>query len=402
MNQTSDEAPDRTRVPAFLVFWAFLKLGFTSFGGPIAHLGYFRREFVERRRWLSDAAYTELVALCQFLPGPASSQTGFVIGLRKAGLAGGLAAFTGFSLPSAALMFAAAWGVAYLDVGWLPALVHGLKLVAVSIVAHAVIAMARAQLRSIVGAMAALLALIACLWGGPYAGPASIAAAALIGLFLPSRTDSAANRPAPGKPLASSFVLLATFAALLVALPLLRQLTATPLVVTADGFYRTGALVFGGGHVILPLIEAETAGRLSHEDFLAGYGAAQALPGPLSAFAAYAGALASPSAPDLASGLVALLAIFLPGFLLVAAADPVWSSLRAHRRAGGMVALASAAVVGVLAAAWWSPVAVTAIRSPVDLVIAAAGLLALLRPRTPVLAVVIAVAALGAVRFAVA
>ena len=398
MNDTSDEAPDRRRVPAFLVFWAFLKLGLTSFGGPIAHLGYFRKEFVERRRWLGDAAYAELVALCQFLPGPASSQAGFVIGLRKAGIAGGLAAFIGFTLPSALLMLGAVWSVAYLDFGWLPALVHGLKLVAVSIVAHAVIAMARAQLRSPVAAAAAIIALAACIGGGPYAGPASIAIASLLGLLLPAGAKPT-DQPAPDKPLTSSFALLAIFLALLLALPVLRQLTADPLVATADGFYRTGALVFGGGHVILPLIEAETAGHVSHDDFLAGYGAAQALPGPLSAFAAYTGALASPSAPDLATGLVALLAIFLPGFLLVAAADPVWSRLRAHRRAAGMVTLASAAVVGVLAAAWWSPVATTAIRTPADAVISAAGFLALLHPRTPVLAVVLAVAALGAFGF---
>jgi chromate transporter len=399
MNETSDEAPDRRRVPALLVFWAFLKLGFISFGGPIAHLGYFRNEFVERRRWLGDAAYAELVALCQFLPGPASSQTGFVIGLRKAGVAGGLAAFAGFTLPSAALMLAAAWGVAYLDFGWLPALVHGLKLVSVSIVAHAVIAMARTQLRSFIAAVAALLALAACVLGGPYAGPVSIAVAALLGLLLPSNA-AAMGEPSTGQRIAPSLALFAIFVALLAALPVLRQLTADPLVAAADGFYRTGALVFGGGHVILPLIEAETAGRLSHEDFLAGYGAAQALPGPLSAFAAYSGALASPSPPDLAAGLVALAAIFLPGFLLAAAADPVWSRLRSHRRAAGMVTLASAAVVGVLAAAWWSPVAATAIRSPADLAIAAAGFLALLHPRTPALAVVLAVTTLGVVRFA--
>jgi chromate transporter len=395
---TSDEAPDRIRAPALLVFWAFLKLGLTSFGGPIAHLGYFRKEFVERRRWLSDAAYTELVALCQFLPGPASSQAGFVIGLRKAGVAGGLAAFAGFTLPSALLMLGAAWGVAYLDFGWLPALVHGLKLVAVSVVAHAVVAMTRSQLRSLVAAAAAIVALIACLSGGPYAGPASIAIAAVLGLLLPVNAGSPAQ-PSTEKPLASSFSLLAIFFALLLCLPLLRQLTVDPLVAAADGFYRTGALVFGGGHVILPLIEAETASRVSHEDFLAGYGAAQALPGPLSAFAAYAGALDSLSPPDLATGLVALLAIFLPGFLLVAAADPVWNRLRSHPRASAMVTLAGAAVVGVLAAAWWSPVATTAIRTPADVVISAAGFLALLHPRTPVLAVVLAVAALGALGF---
>jgi chromate transporter len=399
MNQTSDEAPDRKRVSALLVFWIFLKLGLTSFGGPIAHLGYFRKELVERRGWLTGAAYAELVALCQFLPGPASSQAGFVIGLRKAGAAGGLAAFTGFTLPSAILMLAAAWSVAYLEFGWLPALVHGLKLVAVSIVAHAVVSMARAQLRSVVAVAAALLALAACLLAGPYAGPASIAVAAVIGLFLPSKTD-AQGEIQHTRRIALSLVLMAIFLGLLIALPLLRQLTADPLVVTADGFYRTGALVFGGGHVILPLIEAEIAGHVSHEDFLAGYGAAQALPGPLSAFAAYTGALASPSPPDLSTGLVALAAIFLPGFLLVAAADPVWVRLRSHRRAAGMVTLASAAVVGVLAAAWWSPVATTAIRSPADAAIAAAGFLALLHPRTPVLPVVLAVTVLGASRFA--
>jgi chromate transporter len=398
LSATDPETPERTRVPAFAVFLAFLRLGLTSFGGPIAHLGYFRQELVERKKWLSAQDYAELVALCQFLPGPASSQTGFAIGLRKAGLAGGIAAVLGFTLPSAALMFAAAYGLAHLSADVLPPLVHGLNLVAVAIVAQAVVQMARTNLRSLATLTIALLSAGIAATASPLATPLIIAAAALTGLTYPAPRVApfATHQSIDRRQLLLSAGLFVFALALLGLLPALRALIDSPALVAADGFYRSGALVFGGGHVVLPLLEAETLGRISHSDFLAGYGAAQALPGPLFSFAAYAGALAAPTPPDFALGLVALGAIFLPGLLLVAAADPLWSRLRHVSRAARLVAFAAASVVGILAAAWWRPVAETAINSPWDAAIAALGFLALLHPRTPVLAVVAGVATLGA------
>ncbi|HVY88497.1 MAG TPA: chromate efflux transporter [Hyphomonadaceae bacterium] len=394
------ETPERARVSAFSVFLAFLRLGLTSFGGPIAHLGYFRRDLVERRRWISEHDYADLVALCQFLPGPASSQTGFAIGLRRAGVLGGLAAFLGFTLPSALLMLAAAWGLKQVDPRVLPPVIHGLNLVAVAIVAQAVVQMARGNLKSLASCTLALLSLAFAIYAGAMSAPVIIAAAALAGFLIPPGPQTDPPAPPPRPRFAPSLVIFLIALAPLAILPLLRQVFDTPVLVTADGFYRSGALVFGGGHVVLPLLEAETAGRISHDDFLAGYGAAQALPGPLFSFSAYAGALSSPNPPDLLLGLVALLAIFAPGFLLVSAADPLWQSLRHSARTRRLVAFASASVVGVLAAAWWRPVVETAILNGWDIALASAGFLALLHPRTPVLAVVIPLAALGAAVFA--
>ena len=409
MLKETSQAPDRIRVPALVVFAAFLKLGLSSFGGPLAHIAYFRREFVDRRGWLRDSQFTDIVALCHFLPGPTSSQTGFAIGLTTAGPLGALAAFIGFTFPSAVLMLGAAYASTFLSGPALPALVHGLNLVAVAIVAQAILLMARTNLRSLPLAAIALLALTGVLTGGAYAAPAMIAIAALTGLILPptgppprshtparTRTAHNAARNAAHTTLAPSVALFALFLGLLILLPTLRQLAPGPAIATADGFYRTGALVFGGGHAVLPLIETETPG-IAHADFLAGYGAAQALPGPLFSFAAFAGALNAPTPPSIALGLVALGAIFLPGFLLVGAALPIWSRLRSNRRAARLVSFAGAAVVGVLAAAWWTPVVASAVLSPWDAIIALAGFGLLLIPRMPVLAVVAGVAASGAI-----
>ena len=390
--------PEQETVSALTVFSVFLGLGLTSFGGPVAHLGYFRRELVERRRWLTEAAYAELVALCQFLPGPASSQTGFAIGLRMAGVPGALAAFIGFTLPSALLMLAAAYSLALASHTWFGPIVHGLKLVAVSVVAHAVVTMARTHCRSLARATLAILALIILLLSPhPLATPAIILIAGLTGLIIAPRTTA----PAPAAPSSSGLrtplIVIGIFAALLIGLPLLRQFAPTPLIAAADSFYRAGALVFGGGHVVLPLLQSETAQTISPETFLAGYGAAQALPGPLFSFAAYLGALLNGASPNLIIAAIALVMIFLPGFLLVAAALPLWSRFSRHSRATGFVLAVNAAVVGVLAAALWRPVITSAISAPIDAAIAAAGFLALLHPRTPVIAVVAAVTLAGAI-----
>lgn len=398
MTADQPEGPDRASAPAFLVFTTFLRLGLTSFGGPVAHLGYFRTEFVERRKWLTEAAYAELVALCQFLPGPASSQTGFAIGLRMAGPLGGLAAFLGFTTPSAVLMLAAAFGLRFLG-PYGPAITHGLKLVAVCIVAQAVITMARSNCRSVATAALALAALgILLVSPTPLAAPAVILVAGFSGLLAPRPTSDA--MPTPRRSHTASLVLLSIFLGLLFGLPGLRQATSDPSLATADAFYRTGALVFGGGHVVLPLLQAETAAHVSSGDFLAGYGFAQALPGPLFSFAAYLGALAAPHPPDAAQGLIALGAIFLPGLLLVAAIEPLWRSLSHNARARGAVAHASAAVVGVLAAAWWSPVATGAVVDILDVAIAFIATAFLLSGRTPMLLAVTTVALSGALTYA--
>lgn len=391
-DQGGSDGPDRIRVPAVRVFWTFLQLGLTSFGGPIAHIGYFRRELAERRRWLTTQSFDELAALCQFLPGPASSQMGFAIGLRLAGWRGGLAAFLGFTAPSALLMLTAAALAVGNDPAHIAPLSHGLQLVAVAVVGQAVIAMARTQLRDAlrwaIGAFALILVLSVHWPGAP---PAVILLASIFGAVMPTKSVPIVSTP-PARRRNGAFI---AFALLLICLPLGARLIDTPELRIADGFYRSGALVFGGGHVVLPLLQAESASWLPADRFLAGYGFAQALPGPLFAFAAYLGALAGPHPPDAWLGLIALLSLFLPGFLLVAAADPLWARLRASARAQGVVRMASAAVVGVLAAAWITPVASSALSSPLDAAIAIGGLTALLWPATPILPVIVLVALAG-------
>ncbi|HOZ28976.1 MAG TPA: chromate efflux transporter [Hyphomonadaceae bacterium] len=379
------------------VLLAFLQLGLTSFGGPVAHIGYFRHAFVVRRAWLTEQEFADLVALGQFLPGPASSQVGFAIGLREAGLAGGIAAFVGFTAPSAILMLAAAAGLGLLPDGVRAAVFHGLVLVAVPTVAHAVTGMARSLCNTITTAImaivsASMLLLVSQVW----AQPAVIAAGALAGLMLirgKSPPQEARAIRVPGTAIAC----LAAFAALLVALPLAAQLTGSPTLLVADAFYRSGALVFGGGHVVLPLLEAETVGRhwLDTETFLSGYGAAQALPGPLFSFAAYLGATADTGLGPMAGGLIALVAIFLPGLLVMAGALPMWGAIRSRAWATGMMRGASAAVVGVLAAALYTPVLTSGVRSPLDAAIAGVGFVALMA-RAPPWLVVVGVALAGA------
>jgi len=378
------------------IFLAALRLGCTSFGGPVAHLAYFRRDYVERRRWIDEAHYADLVALCQFLPGPASSQTGFGLGYLWRGWAGGLAAWIGFTLPSAVLMTVFALGAgklsALLGTGWL----HGLKLAAVAVVAQAVLAMWRhlaadgPRSALVVASAAALLAL-------PLAWMqfAVLAVGAAIGVSLfPRRSAEERTRhgaPATFPPLRTAAVLLAAFLALLVALPAIVRLAPdSAALALADKCYRAGALVFGGGHVVLPLLQREfvAPGGVTAEQFLAGYGVAQAVPGPLFSFAAFLGA----STHGVAGAAWATLWIFLPGLLLVAAALPFWQKLRADPRAQAALRGAKAAVVGLLLAALIHPVSAAALVDARSAALALAAFGALHVPRVPAWAAVLACA----------
>jgi chromate transporter len=369
------------------VFIAFLRLGLTSFGGPIAHLGYFHEAFVVRRRWLDDRSYADLVALCQFLPGPASSQVGIAIGLSRAGYAGALAAWVGFTAPSAIAMVLFAYGLSALGnaagSGWL----HGLKVAAVAVVAVAVLGMMRTLAPDRERATIAVTAAIAML-----AVPSALAQVLVIvlgglagALLLP------AEKPPAGAalPLAVSrrtgAVLLALFFVLLIGLPLLAATIPAQGIKLFDAFYRAGSLVFGGGHVVLPLLQAAVVpqGWVSNDAFLAGYGAAQAVPGPLFTFAAYLGAVMSLPPNGWLGALICLVAIFLPSFLLVLGVLPFWEDLR--RRSGARAALAgvNAAVVGLLIAALYDPVWTVGITSAADFALAAAAFLLLFVWQTP-------------------
>lgn len=354
------------------IFRVALKLGCTSFGGPVAHLGYFHEEYVGRRRWLSEAAYADLVALCQFLPGPASSQLGFSIGLLRGGLAGGLLAWLGFTLPSAVVMTLCGCGVAALGDVTRAGGLKGLKLAAVAVVAQAVWAMGvklcpdRARASLAIAAAGAALG-----WGAAWAQIAVLAAGAGFG-FVFLRSVEAGGPPAV-EPLAVSgwsrrrgVMCLALFTGLLFGLPALRGGSGNPAVAVLDSFYRAGALVFGGGHVVLPLLQAETVtpGWVSKDHFLAGYGLAQAVPGPLFTFAAYLGAVSTPPhAGGPAGAALCLAAIFLPSGLLVLGILPFWEHLRHGPGARAALRGANAAVVGLLLAAFYQPVWTSAVHT---------------------------------------
>lgn len=371
------EEPHRPTPGGILeVAGAFLRLGCLSFGGPIAHLGYLRAELVEKRRWLDDAHYGDLVALCQFLPGPASSQVVFALGMQRAGLVGALVASVCFTLPSAVLMIAFAYGVGRAadlsGAGWL----HGLKLAAVAVVAQAVWGMGkklctdRARVTLCIGSAAVLLAA-----PGAVAQLGVIAAGGLVGFWRYRDTIGAGPAPAATRGArghVAAALALAAFLALLVGLPALAAATGSRDLAVFDSFYRSGSLVFGGGHVVLPLLRAEVVPRawLTDDQFLAGYGAAQALPGPMFAFAAYLGAAMSPASASWLRGLWCLLAIFLPAWLLIGGALPFWHRLRAARGARAALAGANAAVVGVLLAALYDPVVTGSVRGPRDAVAA--------------------------------
>ncbi|WP_040421839.1 chromate efflux transporter [Corynebacterium timonense] len=389
------------------VFGAFVRLGLTSFGGPVAHLGYFREEFVQRRQWLGEREYADLVALCQFLPGPASSQVGMALGLRRAGYLGMAAAWVAFTLPSVLLMVVFALGVATLGdiegAGWLT----GLKAAAVAVVAHAVLGMATNLVtdkwRALIAAAAAIAVL---LMSTPFVQVGVI----VLGAFGGWALLRGANTPAPdgeaeqrapsrvSRPIAVTCLVL--FAAGLVLLPVLSRAVGAVGVQIFDTFYRAGALVFGGGHVVLPLLEQATVptGLVDHDTFLAGYGAAQAVPGPLFTFASFLGA----SAEGISwwwGAIVATVAIFAPAALLVIGAMPFWETLRHHRAAAGVLAGANAAVVGILGAALYDPVFTAGITGTATMALAVAAFTALQGWKIPAWAVVIAAAALGAIFF---
>jgi chromate transporter len=369
------------------VLAAFTRLGLISFGGPIAHLGYFREEFVARRQWLDDHAYADLVALCQFLPGPASSQVGISIGLFRAGYLGALAAWVGFTLPSALALVLFAYGVSALGdlsgVGW----IHGLKVAAVAVVAQAVLGMMRTlapdrERATLAVAAAALVLLMPTAW----AQLAAIALGGLIGVWR-LRADAPVNQAS--LPLnvgyAAGAAFLAMFFVLLVGLPALAAATGAHSVELFDAFYRAGSLVFGGGHVVLPLLQASVVppGWVGNDAFLAGYGAAQAVPGPLFTFAAFLGAVMGPQPNGWAGAALCLVAVFLPSFLLLFGALPFWGTLRRRPAAQASLRGVNAAVVGLLLAALYNPVWTAGILNAGDFALAAAAFLLLYIWQTP-------------------
>lgn len=382
------------------VFLVAFRLGMTAFGGPVAHVGYFRDEYVGRRRWLDDQAFSELVALANVLPGPSSSQLGMAVGALRAGKLGALAAWLGFTLPSAALMTAFALGVSGADVegaGWL----HGLELAATAVVATALVQMARSLAPDLLRlALAAAAAAVVLAVGGSAVQVAAIAGGALAGVLVLRGGDEPAAvrvRFPVGRGLA--VMSLAVFAALLAALPLASGRVGGHALELVDAFYRAGALVFGGGHVVLPLLDAAVVepGWVSREEFLAGYGAVQAMPGPLFTFASYLGAAGGPEPNGVAGSALATVAIFLPSFLLLAALGPLWGAYRARPGVRAALAGVGAAVVGLLAAALWDPVLTGAVDSTWDALLAVAFLAAL--RLLPIWAVVLVAAGLGAVLF---
>jgi chromate transporter len=387
------------------VFWAFLKLGLTSFGGPIAHIGYFRDEFVARRQWLDEQAYADLVALCQFLPGPASSQLGFSIGLMRAGYWGALAAWTGFTLPSAIALLLFAYGAGSLGGSVGAGLLHGLKLVAVAIVAQAVWGMARTlcpdRERASIATVAALIILFST---SSAAQVGAILLGGVAGLWLcQAAPPSAAGHIPMHVSRGAGLTALAVFFLLLAGLPILAGLATSQGLGLFEAFYRSGALVFGGGHVVLPLLrEAFVApGWVSDDTFLAGYGAAQAVPGPLFTFAAYLGAVVKPPPNGLAGAGLGLIGIFLPGVLILVGTLPFWDMIRKRLGAQAMMRGVNAAVVGLLGAALYNPVWTSSVKTPGDFGIALAGFVLLTAWRAPPLLVVLS-SALGGIALALA
>lgn len=392
---------------AIEVLIAFAKLGMSSFGGPIAHIGYFRQEFVVRRHWLDEHVYADLVALCQFLPGPASSQVGFSLGLMRAGFLGGLAAWTGFTLPSAIALVLFAYGARALQGPAGSGVLHGLKLVAVAIVAQAVWGMARTLCPDRDRASIAVIATLIILFSASsVAQIGAIAFGGIVGLWL-CRT---ATSPAPlqqqmSVPVSrrSGMLALTVFFLLLAGLPILDRLTGSQGLALFEAFYRSGALVFGGGHVVLPLLREATVahGWISDDVFLAGYGAAQAVPGPLFTFSAYLGAVMGPAPNGLAGAVISLIAIFLPGILVLIGTLPFWETFRKRTWAQAVMRGVNAAVVGLLGAALYTPVWTSSVHAPGDFGIVLAGFVLLTAWEAPPL-VVVAVSALGGMALAIA
>lgn len=346
------------------------RLGLTSFGGPTAHLGYFHEEYVRRRKWMDEKSYADLVALAQFLPGPASSQVGIGIGVMRAGVLGGIVSFVGFTLPSVIALILFALLLGNLDVGnagW----IHGLKIVAVAVVAHAILGMAKNLTPDLKRKAIALFALVGTLiWQTAFTQVGVILIAAFLGYLL-FKEHKEVDEKSSQFPIAKrlSVICLSLFFGLLFLLPLLREVTGSYWVAMFDSFYRSGSLVFGGGHVVLPLLEQELvpAGWITEEAFLAGYGATQAVPGPLFTFAAYLGAVMK----GWLGGLVATVAIFLPAFLLILGALPFWDQLRNTPKVKGAIMGVNAAVVGILISAFYMPIWTSSILAPIDFALAA-------------------------------
>jgi chromate transporter len=352
------------------IFFVSTKLGFTSFGGPIAHLGYFHEEYVRKRKWMDEKSYADLVALCQFLPGPASSQVGIGIGVMRSGALGGIVAFIGFTFPSVVALILFALLLHQFDLthaSW----IHGLKIVAAAVVAQAIISMAQKLTPDLNRKAIALFALVGTLlWQTAFTQVGVIVISAIIGFFLykhqSENVDSKVQFPISRR---FAIFCLALFFGLLIFLPILRQMTSSSWIAMFDSFYRSGSLVFGGGHVVLPLLEREFVpiGWVSKETFLAGYGAAQAVPGPLFTFAAYLGAVMH----GWLGGIVATAAIFLPAILLIFGTLPFWNSLRHNPKIKGALMGVNAAVVGILISAFYNPIWTSSILSPVDFALAA-------------------------------
>ncbi|MCK2088672.1 chromate efflux transporter [Thauera aromatica] len=391
--------PAGTEHSPWAVFLIFLRLGLTSFGGPVAHLGYFRGEFVTRRQWLSERSYADLVALCQFLPGPASSQVGIALGLCRSGYAGALAAWAGFTLPSAIALILFALGIARYGEAVPSGVLHGLKVVAVAVVAQAVWGMARnlcpdAPRITLMAAATCVVLLLPSPWGQV----GMMAIAAIVGLVLFKPPQGSAHDALPtmiGRRAGGLWLTL--FLALLIGLPLLSALFPGRALSMVDAFYRAGSLVFGGGHVVLPLLQAEVVpgGWVGNESFLAGYGAAQAVPGPLFTFAAFLGASMNEAPSGWLGGVICLLAIFAPSFLLVAGALPFWERLRRDVRTQAALAGINAAVAGLLLAALYQPVWTSAIHALQDFGLALVALVALMFWKLPPWLVVIGSGAAG-------
>ncbi|WP_152656542.1 chromate transporter [Oceanobacillus sp. CFH 90083] len=367
MHHTSEKGKFKLLLEILLIS---TRLGLTSFGGPIAHLGYFHEEYVRKRKWMDEKSYSDLVALCQFLPGPASSQVGIGIGVMRGGVLGGILAFIGFTLPSVvALIILALFlqGSSVGELGW----IQGLKIVAVVVVAHAILGMAQKLTPDLKRKSIALFALVVTLlWQTAFIQVGVILVAGLIGYAVyknyAENDDAKFIFPISRK---MGIVCLSLFFGLLIFLPILREMTSLNWVALFDSFYRSGSLVFGGGHVVLPLLEREfvPTGWMDEASFLAGYGAAQAVPGPLFTFAAYIGAVIS----GWKGGLVATAAIFLPAFLLILGTLPFWNQIRQNHKMKGALMGVNAAVVGILISAFYHPIWTSAILEPIDFAFAA-------------------------------
>ena len=386
MSERSNSAVT-SRDSAWSVFLVFLRLGLTSFGGPIAHLGYFREALVTRRQWLSERSYAELVALCQLLPGPASSQVGIGLGLSRAGLAGAVAAWAGFTLPSAIILVLFAQGISAWGGAVPGGLLHGLKIVAVAVVAQAVWGMARSLCTDVPRVTIALFAACAALvWPTAMGQIGVIVCSAVAGLLLFKSTPPPAGEKLPfSVSRKTGLIALTVFLGLLLGLPLMTHFWPSQAMAMVNAFYSAGSLVFGGGHVVLPLLQSATVpnGWVANDTFLAGYGLAQAVPGPLFTFAAFLGASMSVQPSGWAGATVCILAIFTPSFLLVIGVLPFWQKLRHSARSQAALGGVNAGVVGLLLAALYHPVWTSAIAKPSDFAFALTALVALMFWKVP-------------------